>query len=193
MDGRLTGMTALVTGAGQDLCLLVVEALAVHGATVVAASAKQPLDVPHDSDVDILVDVTGSSDPKPFTKITDQDWRGIFENDVMPGIQVARHMMPRMLLRDRGCLIFVIGGFAAADPWKVIHHEAIAAARLSIAQSLASMATGTGVTVGAVLACEAGLAPVERGRHLISNRCAETTEEIVKSVLELVHALHPEP
>ncbi len=47
--------------------------------------------------VDILVNSLGIYEPKPFFDIPDEDWRRIFEVNVMSGVRLTRHYLAGML------------------------------------------------------------------------------------------------
>src|SRR5579862_3215599 len=53
-------------------------------------------------DVEILVNNLGIFEPKPFEQIPDADWFRFFEVNVMSGVRLSRHYLPRMLQRNWG-------------------------------------------------------------------------------------------
>ena len=50
--------------------------------------------------VDILVNNMGIFEPKPFEEIPDEDWLRFFEVNVLSGVRLSRHYLPRMKLPD---------------------------------------------------------------------------------------------
>ena len=50
-------------------------------------------------DADILVNNLGTAKPKPFAEITDEDWLNLFQFNVMSGVRMTRHHLPRMVKR----------------------------------------------------------------------------------------------
>ena len=44
--------------------------------------------------------------PKPFEKITDDDWHSIIETNFMSGVRLCRHYLPRMKAANWGRIIF---------------------------------------------------------------------------------------
>src|SRR5512135_2365296 len=52
--------------------------------------------------VEILVNNLGIYEPKPFEEITDDDWRRLFEINVMSAIRLSRAYLPGMKERDWG-------------------------------------------------------------------------------------------
>jgi NAD(P)-dependent dehydrogenase (short-subunit alcohol dehydrogenase family) len=100
---------------------------------------------------DILVNNLGIYQAKPFTEITDDDWRHLFEVNVMSGVRLSRHYLPAMLERNWGRIIFISSESAANIPAEMIHYGMTKTAQVSIARGLAETTAGTGVTVNSVL------------------------------------------
>ena len=59
------------------------------------------------SAVDILVNNTGIFEPKDFFAIEDEDWTRFFEVNVMSGVRMSRALMPGMLARNWGRIVFI--------------------------------------------------------------------------------------
>jgi NAD(P)-dependent dehydrogenase (short-subunit alcohol dehydrogenase family) len=104
-------------------------------------------------DVDILVNNAATSDPSAFDAITDAEWQRYFETNVMSGMRLARHYLPRILKRDHaGRIVFISSESAVEVEPSMLHYSVTKAAVLSLARGLAEMTRGTSVTVNAVLA-----------------------------------------
>lgn len=102
-------------------------------------------------EVDILVNNAGIFDVAPFAQIDDEEWSRYFEINVMAAVRLSRRLLPGMLERDRGRIVF-IGTESAVDvPGEMIHYGATKAAVLAVASGLAKLTRGTGVTVNTVL------------------------------------------
>lgn len=102
-------------------------------------------------EVDILVNNLGIYWFSEFTEISDEDWSRIFEVNVMSGVRLARHYMPKMLDLNWGRIIFVASEAGILIPEKMIHYGVSKAAQLAMASGLAQITKGTGVTVNSVL------------------------------------------
>ncbi len=101
--------------------------------------------------VDILVNNAGIFEPKPFFDIPDADWTRFFETNVMSGVRLSRALMPGMLERNWGRIVFISSESAVNIPKEMIHYGFTKTAQLAIARGLAEMTSGTGVTVNSVL------------------------------------------
>lgn len=102
-------------------------------------------------EVDILINNLGIFEPKPFEEISDEDWLRFFEVNVLSGVRLSRHYLPRMKSRNWGRIIFVSSESALQIPAEMIHYGMTKTAQLAIARGLAETTTGTNVTVNAVL------------------------------------------
>lgn len=106
--GKLAGSshTDKVDGLAEDLGT-------EHGAQV--AIQKFP-------DVDILVNNLGIFEPKAFGMISDEDWFRFFEVNVLSGVRLSRHHLPRMKQRDWGRIVFISSESALQIPSEMIHY-----------------------------------------------------------------------
>jgi NAD(P)-dependent dehydrogenase (short-subunit alcohol dehydrogenase family) len=102
-------------------------------------------------DVDILINNMGIFEPKPFEQITDADWFRFFEANVMSGVRLSRHYLPRMVAARWGRVIFISSESAIQIPVEMIHYGMTKTAQLAISRGLAETTAGTEVTVNAVL------------------------------------------
>lgn len=102
-------------------------------------------------DLDVLVNNTGIYEPKPFADTPDDDWQRMFDVNVMSGVRLTRHHLPRMLARDWGRVVFVSSESAIFIPPEMIHYGFSKAAQLAIARGCAELTKGSRVTVNSVL------------------------------------------
>lgn len=102
-------------------------------------------------DVDILVNNLGIFEPKAFEEISDADWLRFFEVNVMSGVRLSRHHLPRMKQRDWGRIIFISSESAVQIPAEMIHYGMTKTAQLAVARGMAETTAGSNVTVNSVL------------------------------------------
>jgi NAD(P)-dependent dehydrogenase (short-subunit alcohol dehydrogenase family) len=100
---------------------------------------------------DILVNSLGIFEPKGFGDITDEDWFRFFEVNVLSGVRLSRHYLPRMVERRWGRIVFVSSESAVQIPAEMIHYGVTKTAQVAVARGLAESVAGTGVTVNSVL------------------------------------------
>jgi NAD(P)-dependent dehydrogenase (short-subunit alcohol dehydrogenase family) len=101
--------------------------------------------------VDILINNLGIFEPKPFEEISDKDWLRFFEVNVLSGVRLSRHYLPRMKQKNWGRIVFISSESGLQIPVEMIHYGMTKTAQLAIARGLAETTTGTNVTVNAVL------------------------------------------
>jgi NAD(P)-dependent dehydrogenase (short-subunit alcohol dehydrogenase family) len=102
-------------------------------------------------DVDILVNNLSIFGPKPFEQITDADWLHFFEVNIMSGVRLSRHYLPRMKQKNWGRIVFISSESGLQIPAEMIHYGMTKTAQLAISRGLAETTAGTDVTVNAVL------------------------------------------
>jgi NAD(P)-dependent dehydrogenase (short-subunit alcohol dehydrogenase family) len=103
-------------------------------------------------DLDVLVNNLGIFDPKPFEMIPDEEWFKFFEVNVMSGVRLSRHHLPRMMKRNWGRIVFISSESAVQIPAEMIQYGMTKTAQLAISRGLAETTAGTNVTVNTVLA-----------------------------------------
>jgi NAD(P)-dependent dehydrogenase (short-subunit alcohol dehydrogenase family) len=102
-------------------------------------------------EVDILVNNVGIFEAKLFEDIPDADWLRFFEVNILSGVRLSRHYLPRMKKRNWGRIVFISSESAIQIPAEMIHYGMTKTAQLAIARGLAETTAGTNVTVNSVL------------------------------------------
>ena len=154
------GARVIVSGRRAGLVDRAVETLGrigeAHGVTADLAGADGAREVLARANaigpVDILVNNVGYFEVKPFTEISDRDWTDMFELNVMSGVRLARGLMPGMLERNWGRIVFIASEQSVKPNPDMLHYAMSKAAQVSIARGLAELTRATGVTVNSVLA-----------------------------------------
>ncbi|MCW3466284.1 SDR family NAD(P)-dependent oxidoreductase [Chitinophaga nivalis] len=129
----------------------------VPGATVagVAADFSKPTDISalleKITGTDILINNAGIFEPKAFLDITDEDWLRFFEINVLSGIRLSRQLLPAMLKKNWGRIIFISSESAVNIPEEMIHYGTTKTAQLSVSRGLAELTKGTAVTVNTIM------------------------------------------
>ncbi|QNK61651.1 SDR family oxidoreductase [Pedobacter sp. PAMC26386] len=103
------------------------------------------------SNIDILINNVGIFELKRFVEIGDEDWIKIFEINVLSGIRLSRLLLPKMLEKKWGRIIFISSESAINIPENMIHYGMTKTAMLSISNGLAKLTKNTEVTVNTIL------------------------------------------
>ena len=101
--------------------------------------------------LDVLVNNLGSFEPKPFEKLTDEDWRKVIETNFFSGLRLSRTFLPGMLNRNWGRIIFISSESGVNIPVEMIQYGVTKTMQIALARGLAETTKGTGVTVNSVL------------------------------------------
>jgi NAD(P)-dependent dehydrogenase (short-subunit alcohol dehydrogenase family) len=131
--------------------------------------------------VDILVNNAGTFTVKEFFDIEDDDWQAMFDLNVMSGVRLSRALMPDMLARGWGRIIF-IGSDQSSKPNPSMSHYAMTkTALVSIARSLAELTRDSGVTVNTVQVAPTWTDGVDAFMHQMAEIEGTTPEEMSKA------------
>ncbi|WP_152189210.1 SDR family NAD(P)-dependent oxidoreductase [Georgenia satyanarayanai] len=103
------------------------------------------------TEVDILVNNVGLFEVAPFAQVTDADWQRYFDVNVMSGVRLSRHLLPEMLAKGWGRILFIGSESGVNVPADMVHYGATKAAMLALGNGLAKLTRGTAVTVNTIL------------------------------------------
>ena len=141
----------------------------------------------HDS-VDILINNVGTFSPKAFEEITDEEWLHIFEVNVLSGVRLSRHYLPKMIDQDWGRIIFISSESGVQIPSEMIHYGTTKTAQLGVARGLAQQTSGTNVTVNSVIP---GSTRSEGAEKFISDLAKEKGKSIDEIEREFFETVRP--
>jgi len=138
--------------------------------------------------VDILVNNVGYFEVKEFTEISDRDWLGMFELNVMSGVRLSRALLPGMLERNWGRIVFIASDQSAKPNPGMAHYAMSKAAQVSIARSLAELTKGTRVTVNSAIVAPTWSEGVEAFLGKIAPGLGSTVDELRTAYFETTGA-----
>ena len=121
-------------------------------------------------DVDVLVNNVGLFGVEVFEAVDDAEWQHYFEVNVMSGVRLSRALLPGMLERGWGRVVFVSSESGVSVPADMVHYGVTKAAMIALGNGLAKRTRGTAVTVNTVL-----------GGPTFSDGVASVIEEIARS------------
>ncbi|WP_411852408.1 SDR family NAD(P)-dependent oxidoreductase [Stenotrophomonas sp. LGBM10] len=101
--------------------------------------------------VDILVNNAGIFGPQDFFETDDATWDLYWHTNVMSGVRLSRALLPGMVERGWGRVLFLSSESARNIPADMIHYGVTKTALLGLSRGLAKRVAGSGVTVNAVL------------------------------------------
>jgi NAD(P)-dependent dehydrogenase (short-subunit alcohol dehydrogenase family) len=154
------GATAIVNGRSEQSVTLALEQLRSLGtirgvvADLAIADGVRQLVTAVDriGKLDILVNNVGFFEFVPFFQTTDREWSNMFDLNVMSGVRLARALMPEMLERGWGRMIFIASEAGVKPIPEMIHYSVTKTMQIGLARGLAELTKGTQVTVNSILA-----------------------------------------
>jgi NAD(P)-dependent dehydrogenase (short-subunit alcohol dehydrogenase family) len=140
VDTALREMRALLPNA--DLSGIAADIATPEGCEALIAQAP---------DADILINNAGTARPNNFFDQTDKEWLDLFQLNVLSGVRLTRHYLPKMTARGWGRVVFISSESALNIPKEMIDYGVTKTALLAVSRGLAELVAGSGVTVNAVL------------------------------------------
>lgn len=101
--------------------------------------------------IDVLVNNAGIYGPKDFFETDDELWDQYWATNVMSGVRLSRALLPAMVEKGWGRVVFIASESARNIPADMIHYGVSKTAQLGLARGLAKRVAGSGVTVNSVL------------------------------------------
>jgi len=95
--------------------------------------------------IDVLVNNVGIFEPRPFLEITDEDWFRYFETNVMSGVRLSRALLPQMVERNWGRIVFISSESGVQIPFEMIHYGLTKSAQLALSRGIAESVAGPGL------------------------------------------------
>jgi len=102
-------------------------------------------------EIDILINNVGIYSSGSFFETPDDDWYRQFEVNVMSGVRLSKKILPKMLSKDWGRILFVSSECATLVPVDMIPYSMTKAALLAVSRGLAQLTKGAGVTVNTIV------------------------------------------
>ncbi len=125
-------------------------------------------------DIDILVNNVGIYTSQAFQDTTDEDWFNMMEVNLMSGVRLSRALLPAMLDKNEGRIIFISSECAHLVPEDLIGYSTTKGAILSLSRGLAQLTKGSNVTVNTVLP---GSTLSEGAERFLAEEAAKTSRE----------------
>src|SRR6267143_2700640 len=130
--------------------------------------------------VDILINNVGIFEPKPFEKITDEDWEKFFAVNVLSGVRLSRAYLGAMKERNWGRIVFISSESGLQIPAEMIHYGTTKTAQLAVARGMAETCAETEVTVNCVLPGPTASEGVKEFVGQLAKEKKQTPDEVEK-------------
>lgn len=159
---RQEGTRVLMTDVDADELAVSVQIIESDGlggdglrSTVADLRSQSGADAVRDAvdwDLDILVHTAGITGAKgdPLTDITEDDWREAWDTDLMSAVRMAKAVMPQMIDRGWGRVVFVTSENVAQPYQDEVVYNAAKAGLLTLTKALGQRYAPKGVLVNSV-------------------------------------------
>lgn len=134
--------------------------------------------------VDILINNVGVYQTGSFFEIDDDEWQREWNINVMSGVRLARHCLPKMLATDWGRILFISSECASLVPDDLIPYSVTKTALLAVSKGLAQLTKGTGVTVNTILPGSTKTEAAEQFLSELANHNGESPKQAEQSFFE---------
>jgi len=101
-------------------------------------------------ELDILINNVGIYSSGSFFETSDEDWYGQFEVNVMSGVRLSKRVLPNMLSKNWGRIVFVSSECATLVPVDMIPYSMTKIAIQAVSRGLSQLTKGTNVTVNTI-------------------------------------------
>lgn len=124
--------------------------------------------------IDLLVNNVGVASQRLFTDITDEEWKRTFDVNVNGAFYATRAVLPDMIKRKSGNIIFVSSMWGVSGGSCEVHYSATKAALIGMTKALAKEVGPSGIRVNCVAP---GVIETDMNAHLSADDMAALAEE----------------
>ncbi|MBP3944113.1 SDR family oxidoreductase [Sphingobacteriaceae bacterium WQ 2009] len=103
-------------------------------------------------EIDILINNVGIFEQRSFSESGSDDWLHNFNVNVMTGVKLSQQLLPGMIHRNWGRIIFIGSEFALSVASNSIQYGVTKSAVSALGNGLSKLTKGTAVTVNTILA-----------------------------------------
>ena len=179
MDLKLKNKTVFISGSSKGIGFQTAKLFLEEGATVIingrteesVQNALEKLNSPKDScidsifidekhindlikrlpDIDVFVNNVGIFRGKNFYDETDKDWNDHIQVNLLGGVKLSKHFLPKMINKNWGRIIFVSSECATLVPGDLLSYSVSKASVNVFSSGLAKLTKGTSVTVNTII------------------------------------------
>jgi len=129
-------------------------------------------------EIDILINNVGIYTSGSFFESADKDWYKQFEVNVMSGVRLSKKLLPQMLAKNWGRILFISSECATLVPEDMIPYSMTKTALHALSRGLAQLTKGTEVTVNTIVPGSTLSEGAERFLEFAAQKDGKTKEEV---------------
>ncbi len=132
-------------------------------------------------EIDILINNVGIYTSRSFFETTDEEWYRQFEVNVMSGVRISKVILPKMLTKNWGRILFISSECATLVPVDMIPYSMTKAALHAISRGISQLTKGSEVTVNTVVPGSTLTEGAEQFLDFAAKKEGKTKEQIENS------------
>ena len=135
--------------------------------------------------VDILVNNVGIYTDQDFFDTSDESWNEQWEVNVMSGVRLSRALLPSMLKKDYGRILFISSECAVLTPSNLLAYSVTKTALLGLSKGLSGLTKGSKVTVNTLLPGSTLTDGAQNFLETVAQKTNQSVEQVEKEFFKV--------
>ena len=147
--------------------------------------------------VDILINNLGIYTDQDFFETSDKSWTQQWEINVMSGVRLSKALLPKMLEKDYGRILFISSECAVLTPSNLLAYSVTKTALLGLSKGLSGLTKGSKVTINTLLPGSTLTDGAQNFLEAVAQKTGQLVEQLEKEFFKtdrpnsLIHDLKP--
>ena len=135
--------------------------------------------------VDILVNNVGIYTDQDFFDTSDESWNEQWKVNVMSGVRLSRALLPSMLKKDYGRILFISSECAVLTPSNLLAYSVTKTALLGLSKGLSGLTKGSKVTVNTLLPGSTLTDGAQNFLETVAKKTNQSVEQVEKEFFKI--------
>lgn len=135
--------------------------------------------------VDILVNNVGIYTDQDFFDTSDESWNEQWEVNVMSGVRLSRALLPSMLKKDYGRILFISSECAVLTPSNLLAYSVTKTSLLGLSKGLSGLTKGSKVTVNTLLPGSTLTDGAQNFLETVAQKTNQSVEQVEKEFFKI--------
>lgn len=175
---------AFISGSTSGIGFAIAQSLAILGCDFADTSQIDGLATALGS-VDILVNNVGIYTDQDFFDISDESWNKQWEINVMSGVRLSRAVLPSMLKKDYGRILFISSECAVLTPSNLLAYSVTKTSLLGLSKGLSGLTKGSKVTVNTLLPGSTLTDGAQNFLEAVAQKTRQSVEQVEKEFFKV--------
>jgi NAD(P)-dependent dehydrogenase (short-subunit alcohol dehydrogenase family) len=129
---------------------------------------------------DILINNVGIYNDQDFFETSNEWWNQQWEVNVMSGVRLSKALLPNMLAKDYGRILFISSECAVLTPSNLLAYSVTKTALLGLSKGLSGLTKGSKVTVNTLLPGSTLTEGAQNFLEAIAQKTGQSVEQVEK-------------